>query len=103
MPLRGVGNWDVIPVFHRLEYCFDIQRVNWALVPEPSERTMGVMALSGIARAGLSAVMALSFQRVIWPRKIFVITSPESRRFVTRLPPILRLYMNEVPPATIGM
>lgn len=37
------------------------------------------------------------------PVKILVTVSPPSRRFVTRLPPIVRLYMNEVPPATIGM
>lgn len=35
--------------------------------------------------------------------KILVTTSPESRRLVTFRPPIRRLYMKAVPPATIGM
>ena len=59
--------------------------------------------LSGIASAGLSAWMAGSFQLVMAPVKIFAMTSPDSRRFVTCLPAILRLYISEVPPATMGM
>ncbi len=73
------------------------------MVPEPSERITGTIFLFGIARAGLSAWMAASFQLVMPPVKILVMVSPLSRRFVTRLPLILRLYMKLVPPATIGM
>jgi hypothetical protein len=51
----------------------------------------------------LSTLIAGSDQLVICWVKILVMVSPESRRFVTRLLPILRLYMNAVPPATIGM
>ena len=84
-------------------YCFDIQRVNWAVEPEPSDRTTGTIALSGIASPGLSAAICGSFQLVMTPVKIFVTVSPPSRRLVTFFPPILRLYMKEVPPATMGM
>jgi hypothetical protein len=39
---------------------------------------------------------------VILPVKIFASVLPDSRRSRTRWPPTVRLYMNEVPPATIG-
>jgi hypothetical protein len=51
----------------------------------------------------LSAAIAGSSQRVMTPVNSLATFSPDSRRFVTRLPPILRLYMKAVPPATIGM
>jgi len=47
-------------------------------------------------------VIAGSFQRVIWPVKILARVAPDRRRSVTRLPPTVRLYMNDVPPATMG-
>jgi hypothetical protein len=47
--------------------------------------------------------MAGSFHLVMAPVKILVIVWPSRRRSVTCLPPIFRLYMNDVPPATIGM
>jgi len=56
-----------------------------------------------MARPGLSFWICGSFQLVITPVKILLIVSPLNRRLVTRLPPIFRLYMNDVPPATIGM
>jgi len=56
-----------------------------------------------MASPGLSVAMAGSFHFVMAPVKILVMTSPLSRRFVTRLPPIFRLYMKDVPPATMGM
>ena len=77
--------------------------MNWAELPEPSERATTTIDLSGIARPGLSAAIAASFQLVIFPVNILVITSPLSRRFVTLFPAIFRLYIKEVPPATIGM
>ena len=77
--------------------------MNWADVPEPSDRTTGTIGVPGRASFGLSAAIAGSFHFVITPVKIFATLSPDSRRFVTRLPPMTRLYMNEVPPATIGM
>ena len=80
-----------------------IQLENWAEVPEPSERTTGTIAIAGSASCGLSALIAGSSHLVIAPVKIFATVSPPSRRLVTFLPPITRLYMNEVPPATIGM
>ena len=60
-----------------------IHDVNWAVVPEPSERTTGVMGSDGKARPLLSAVIAGSFQLVITFVKIFEIVSPESRRLRT--------------------
>ena len=47
-------------------------------------------------------MIAGSFQLVIWPVKILASVSPVSRRLVTLRLPIFRLYMNAVPPATIG-
>jgi len=35
--------------------------------------------------------------------KILVTTSPDSLRLVTAFPPMVRWYINAVPPATIGM
>lgn len=70
--------------------------------PEPSERTTGTIARVGSVSPGLSAWIAGSAQLVICWVKIRVIVSPDSRRFLTRWLPILRLYINAVPPATIG-
>ena len=92
-----------MPAVHRSPCCFDIHSVNCADEPEPSDRTTGTIPLSGIASPGLSAWIAGSFQFVMPPVKIFAIVSPDSRRLVTRLPPMFRWYMNAVPPATIGM
>ena len=52
---------------------------------------------------GLSACIAGSFHVVMTPVKILLTFSPDRRRFVTRLPLIFRLYMNDVPPAVTGM
>ena len=80
-----------------------IHCVNWADVPDPSERTTGTTRVAGMTRPGLSAWMAGSFHCVMTPVKIFATFSPLSRNDSTRCPPIRRLYMNEVPPATMGM
>ena len=61
------------------------------------------MLWSGSLRPGLSAASAGSSQLVMAPVKILVMFSPDSRRLVTCWPLILRLYMNTVPPAVIGM
>src|ERR1700683_3723668 len=52
---------------------------------------------------GLSAAMAGLFQFVMAPVKILAMFWPDRRRFVTRWPAIVRLYMNTVPPAVMGM
>ena len=70
-------------------YCLSIQGVNCAVVPEPSERTTGVIGSDGKARPLLSLVIAGSFQLVIWLVKILEIVSPDSRRLRTSWPPIL--------------
>ena len=80
-----------------------IHLVNWALEPEPSERTTGTIARPGNVMPWLSATSAGSFHVLMAPVKILATFSPERRRFVTRLPLIFRLYMKAVPPATIGM
>ena len=74
-----------------------------AVAPEPSERTTGVICRAGRFRPGLSALIAGSFHMVIFWVKIPATVDPDSRRFVTRLPLIFRLYMSVVPPATSGM
>lgn len=40
--------------FQSEEYCLDIQSVNCAVDPEPSDRVTGTIALFGIASPGLS-------------------------------------------------
>ena len=77
--------------------------MNCAVDPDPSDRTTGKTCRAGITSPGLSAWIAGSFHCVITPVKIFATFSPESRRLVTGLPPIFRLYANAVPPATTGM
>ena len=77
--------------------------VNCAVVPEPSERTIGRIGRFGSWSCGLSAAIAGSFQFVMTPVKILAIVVGESRRFVTRWPLMSRWYMNDVPPATSGM
>src|SRR6478735_2991099 len=83
--------------------CLLIQVENCAVVPEPSERTTGTTLRAGSVMPGLSFLIAGSFQVLMTPVKILVTFSPDRRRFVICLLPTLRLYMNDVPPATIGM
>lgn len=73
------------------------------MLPAPSDRTTGTMVRPGSASPGLSARIAGSDQFVICWVKILAIVSPDSRRFVTLRPLILRLYMNDRPPATKGI
>jgi len=94
---------DLQKAFQSVECCFDIHSVNCAVEPEPSERMTGTIFLSGMASPGLSALIAASFQFVMPPVKILVTVSPLRRRLETCFPPILRLYMKAVPPATMGM
>lgn len=89
--------------FHSAGYWSASHVLNCAVVPDPSERTTGTILRAGSVRPGLSALIAGSLQMVIPPVKIRAMVSPDSRRFVTRWLPIFRLYMNDVPPATIGM
>ena len=70
-------------------YSWSIQVVNCAVVPEPSERTTGVIGSDGNLRPLLSLVIAGSFQLVIWLVKILASVSPESRRLRTSSLPIL--------------
>src|SRR5262245_58239119 len=91
--LNGVhtsGNWSARYV------------VNCAVEPDPSECTTGVIGNEGSAWPLLSAVIAGSFQFVIWLVKIRAMVRPDSRRSCFRTPPTLTLYGNDVPPATIG-
>src|SRR5690349_16699550 len=77
--------------------------VNCAVVPDPSERTTGVICRAGRARPPLSAVIAESFQFPIFFVKVFASVSGDRRRSRTCEPSaFLRLYMNDVPAATIG-
>ena len=56
----------------------------------------------GSLRPLLSAVIAGSFQLVIWLVKILASVAPDSRRLRTSWPPTWIWYGNDVPPATIG-
>ena len=51
--------------------CLRIQDENCALVPDPSERTTGMIGVAGSASFGLSAAIAGSFHFVITPVNIF--------------------------------
>src|ERR1700727_1125987 len=55
----------------------------FAVVPEESERTSSVIAELGRLTPGLSAVIAGSFQVLIWPSKIFARVGASSLRPVT--------------------
>ena len=68
-------------------YCLSIHSVNWAVAPEPSERTTGLIVSDGSACPPFSLVIAGSSQLVILLVKILVMVSPDSRRFVTSWPP----------------
>src|SRR6478735_4422586 len=83
--------------------CEAMNAVNCAVVPDPSERTIGRMGRFGRCNDGLSAAIAGSFQFLIPPVKIFAMVVGDTRRLVTSLPLISRWYMNDVPPATSGM
>src|SRR5262245_41247723 len=86
-----------------MEFCVATSHwVNWAVEPEPSDRTTGMILIDGRRSRGLSAAIAGSFHILIAPVKIFAMFAPDSRRFVTRWLPIFRLYMNVVPPAETG-
>ena len=72
-------------------------------MPDPSERTTGVMAREGRALPPLSAAIFGSDQFLILPVKIWAIVSGDNCRLVMRFPVASsRLYMSAVPPATIG-
>ena len=70
-------------------YWWSSHVVNWAVVPDPSDRTTGLIGSEGNLRPLLSLVIAGSFQLVIWPVKIFAIVSPERRRLRTSSLPTL--------------
>src|SRR5579871_152323 len=58
----------------------DSQVVKPFVVPEESERCTTVMAVLGRLRPGFSALMAGSFQVLIWPMKILAVVGPSSFR-----------------------
>jgi hypothetical protein len=77
--------------------------VNWADVPDPSERTTGMIAWSGSASPGFSARIESSFHFFKLPVKILATVVPSSRNVVIGFPDASRrLYISDVPPATIG-
>src|SRR5262245_32546440 len=80
-----------------------IHWVNWAVEPYPSDWTTGTILIAGRRRLGLSAAIAGSFHFVNTPVNILAMFCPDRRRLVTRLVPILRLYIKVVPPAVSGM
>jgi hypothetical protein len=77
--------------------------LNCAVVPEPSLRTTGTILRAGRTSPGFSLLICGSAQLVMTPVKILVTVSPDRRRELTRFPPIVRLYISAVPPATMGM
>src|SRR5580658_2025792 len=102
-PQVGARPDAVQKAFHTDGYWLIIHSESSNDDPAPSERTTGTMGSFGSLSAGLSAAMAGLSQLVISPVKILAMFSPESLRLVTRWPSIVRLYMNTVPPAVIGM
>ena len=65
-----------------------IHWVKSAVAPEPSERTTGMIRIAGRFRPGLSVSIAGSFHMVILLVKMPAMTAPDSRRLVTRWPPM---------------
>jgi hypothetical protein len=74
----------------REAYCLSIHKVNWAVAPEPSERTTGLIVSDGKACPPFSWVICGSAQLVILLVKILVSVSPDNRRLSTRWPPTVR-------------
>src|SRR5690242_13770807 len=89
--------------FHMSGVSAAMYALNCAVVPEPSERTIGRMGRLGSCNDRFSAAIAGSFQFVMPPVKIFATSVAVRRKFVTSWPLIVRWYMNDVPPATSGM
>src|SRR5580698_8710124 len=72
-------------------------RENCAEVPEPSERTTGVIVVCSICMPGLSASISGFCHVVMTPVKIFPAASASSRRLLIRTPSgESMLYINEV-------
>src|SRR5215469_10284293 len=84
-PSRAVdGNLMVVPLpSFQLGAAVFRYRLKFAVVPEESERTAGVIAVEGSVTPGLSALIAGSFQVLMVPWKMPAITVAFSFRLLT--------------------
>src|ERR1700722_111537 len=101
LPARAVdGNLMVEPVpsVQALPAASTRYWEKFAVVPEESERTARVIAELGRLTPGLSAVIAGSFQVLIWPWKIF------ARVVASSFSPVMpdRLYAMAIGPTCTG-
>src|ERR1700693_6204215 len=101
MPARAVDGHlmvELLPSFHTLGTASLRNRVKFCVVPEESERTAIVIGVLGRLTPGLSALMAASFQVLIWPWKIFAMVVGSSFRLLTPV----RLYAIVIGPMMTG-
>src|SRR6476646_2825685 len=103
MPSSGVLTpHALVNAFHTDGTISCMNLVNWAEVPEPSDRTtsrIGRCGMSGLS----SALIRLSSQYWILPVKISAIVVGERVRLrICWWSGVCRLYINDVPPATSG-
>src|SRR5579863_7227083 len=88
----------LLPSAHALPTASCRNSVKFCVVPEESERTARVIGVLGRLTPGLSALIAGSFQVLIWPWKIFAIVVGSSFRLLTPV----RLYDNVIGPMMTG-
>ena len=88
---------------HSDGYWLSIHVVNCAVVPDPSDRTTGMILVSGSLNPLLSAVISGSSQLVILPVKIFDDRLPRQPKAAVQLTADLEVVHERRPPATTGM
>src|ERR1700760_1425051 len=74
---------ESLPSFHTPGADLTRNSEKFWVVPEESERRVMVMAVLGRVPPGLSALMAGSFQVLIWAWKILAMVGPSSLRLLT--------------------
>src|ERR1700712_3379737 len=81
--LEGQLIVELVPSFHTPGAELTRNWEKFCVVPEESDRRAMVIAVLGSLALGLSAVIAGSFQVLIWPWKILAIVGPSILRPVT--------------------
>src|SRR5579863_10623391 len=74
---------ELLPRVHTLGSAVMRNREKFAVVPEESDRTARVIGVLGRLTPELSALIAGSFQVLIWPEKIFAMVTGSSFRLLT--------------------
>src|SRR5215470_9874913 len=81
--LEGQLIVELVPSFQVLAAASVRNREKFAVVPEESERTARAIGVLGRLTPGLSALIAGSFQVLMWPWKMFAMVGMSSFRLLT--------------------